>query len=318
MGKNIYGYKVTPPNSTCKDFKYEVNKRYKHNDKIKLCDSGFHFCEKLIDCFSYYRFSPENKVFKITARGIIITDGNKSVTDDIEIIEELSWQEVLKLVNTGTGNTGYNNTGNGNSGDWNSGDWNSGDWNSGDENSGYRNSGDENSGYRNSGDENSGYRNSGDRNSGDWNSGDENSGYRNSGDRNSGYRNSGDGNSGDWNSGDWNSCDNSPGFFNTKKETIRIFNKDSGFTRKEFISQYTIPKCLYFNLTEWICMSNMTDKEKENHPGYEVSDGYLKTYTYKEAAQKSISRATEKEKEQIRALPNYDPDVFEEIFGIRI
>jgi hypothetical protein len=278
MGKNIYGYKVTPPNSTCKDFKYEVNKRYKHNDKIKLCDSGFHFCEKLIDCFSYYRFSPENKVFKITARGIIITDGNKSVTDDIEIIEELSWQEVLKLVNTGTGNTGYNNTGNGNSGDWNSGDWNSGD----------------------------------------WNSGDGNSGYRNSGDRNSGYRNSGDGNSGDWNSGDWNSCDNSPGFFNTKKETIRIFNKDSGFTRKEFISQYTIPKCLYFNLTEWICMSNMTDKEKENHPGYEVSDGYLKTYTYKEAAQKSISRATEKEKEQIRALPNYDPDVFEEIFGIRI
>jgi hypothetical protein len=313
MKRNVYGYKVTGPDSKCRDFKYKVDSRYKFNNEIELCKSGFHFCEKLIDCFSYYRFSPKNKVFKITARGKIITGENKSVTNDIEIIEELSWQEVLEMVNTGTGNTGYNNsgnknagnensgnenTGNGNFGDWNCGNGNPGDWNCGNENSGNKNSGDRNSGYRNSNDENSG-----NNNSGAGNSGNKNTGYWNSGNRNS---------------GDWNSCDNSPGFFNTTEGTIRIFNKDSGFTKKEFFSRYTIPKCLYFNLTEWICMSNMTDEEKENHPEYEAPGGYLRTYSYKEAAQKSISQATEDEKSQIRALPNYDPGIFEEIFGIRI
>jgi hypothetical protein len=71
-------------------------------------------------------------------------------------------------------------------------------------------------------------------------------------------------------------------------------------------------------LNEWIEISEMTDEEKKAHPGYEAPGGYLRTYNYKEAAQKSISQATEDKKSQIRALPNYDPDVFEEIFGIRI
>jgi hypothetical protein len=303
MKRYVYGYKVTGPDSKCRDFKYEAGTRYKYDNKIKLCKSGFHFCEKLIDCFSYYRFSPENKVFKIIARGKIITGDNKSVTNDIEIIEELSWQEVREMVNTGTGNTGYNN---------------SGDWNSGNRNSGNRNSGDGNSGNRNSGDGNSGNRNSGDRNSGNRNSGDCNSGYWNSGDGNSGNGNSGNGNSGHWNTGSWNTCNNTSGLFNTKEQTVFIFNKDSGLTRKEFYEQYSVPACLCFGLNEWIEISDMTDEEKKTHPEYEALGGYLRTYNYKEAAQKSISRATEDEKSQIRALPNYDPGIFEEIFGIRI
>jgi hypothetical protein len=311
MKNPVYGYKVTGPDSKCRGFEYKVGVRYKYDkdgkdiwaNEIKLCNSGFHFCEKLIDCFSYYQFSPKNKVFRIIARGKIITGENKSVTDDIEIIEELSWQEVLKMVNIGTGNTGYNNSGNGNSGNENTGSYNSGDQNTGDENTS-----DGNSGNGNSGEENLGNRNPGNRNSGDWNSGDYNSGSWNSGNCNSG----------NCNSGNWNTCDSSSGFFNTKEQTLIIFNKDSGLTKKEFFCQYKIPACLYFKLNEWIEISEMTDEEKNTHPEYKALGGYLRTYNYKEAAQKSISRATEDEKEQIRALPNYDPDIFEEIFGIRL
>ena len=323
MNKKMRGYKVFNPDWKCYGMQYEVGRTYKHKGNLSLCESGFHFCEKLIDCFNYYQFNPNNKVAEIKAIGKIVNGDNKSVTDNISIIKEISWQNVLELVNLGKGNTGLGNPGDRNSGYWNSGNRNSGDWNSGDWNSGYWNSGNRNSGNRNSGDRNSGYWNSGDRNSGYWNSGDRNSGnrnsgYWNSGNRNSGDWNSGDRNSGDRNSGDWNSCRFATGFFNSKERTISIFNKDSGLSRDEFYQKFTIPSCLYFDLTEWISSENMTDKEKENNPKYETTEGYLKTLTYKEASVKSISKATDEEKEQIRALPNYDPDIFEEIFGIRI
>ena len=253
MNKKMRGYKVFNPDWTCNSMQYEVGQTYKHNGDLSLCESGFHFCEKLIDCFNYYQFDPNNKVAEIKAIGKIVNGDNKSVTDNISIIKEISWQNVLELVNLGEGNTGLGN----------SGGWNSGGWNSGNRNSGY------------------------------WNSGDRNS-------------------------GDWNSCRFATGFFNSKERTISIFNKDSGLSRDEFYQKFTIPSCLYFDLTEWIDSENMTDKEKENNPKYETTEGYLKTLTYKEASVKSISKATDEEKEQIRALPNYDPDIFEEIFGIRI
>ena len=232
------GYKVFNPDWKCIGMQYEVGQTYKHKGNLSLCESGFHFCEKLIDCFNYYQFDPNNKVAEIKAIGKIVNGDNKSVTDNISIIKEISWQNVLELVNLGEGNTGLGN---------------------------------------------------------------------------SGYRNSGDGNS-----GGGNGCNYETGFFNSKEGTIRIFNKDSGLSRDEFYQKFTIPSCLYFDLTEWIDSENMTDKEKENNPKYETTEGYLKTLTYKEASVKSISKATDEEKEQIRALPNYDPDIFEEIFGIRI
>ena len=243
MNKKMRGYKVFNPDWKCYGMQYEVGRTYKHKGNLSLCESGFHFCEKLIDCFNYYQFNPNNKVAEIKAIGKIVNGDNKSVTDNISIIKEISWQNVLELVNLGKGNTGLGNPG--------------------------------------------------DRNSGYWNSGNRNS-------------------------GDWNSCRFATGFFNSKERTISIFNKDSGLSRDEFYQKFTIPSCLYFDLTEWIDSENMTDKEKENNPKYETTEGYLKTLTYKEASVKSISKATDEEKEQIRALPNYDPDIFEEIFGIRI
>ncbi|WP_275905070.1 DUF7666 domain-containing protein [[Eubacterium] hominis] len=217
MSNEVKGYKVFNPNWTCRGFQYEVGKTFEENVIPECCEVGFHFCIKASDCFNYYSFDPENKVAEVTALGDVDCEheDSKCATNKIRIDRELSWQEVLEIVNTGKGCTGLCNSGNRNSGDCNSGDCNSGDCNSGDCNSGDCNSGDCNSGDCNSGDCNSGDCNSGDCNSGDCNSGDCNSGDCNSGDCNSGDCNSGDCNSGDCNSGDCNSGDCNSGDCNS-------------------------------------------------------------------------------------------------------
>lgn len=115
----IKGYKVFNPDWTCNDFQYEVGNTYHHNGSIGLCEKGFHFCEKLVNCFNYYSFNPENKVAEVIATGEIIKGDDKCVTNNIEIVREISWNDVLNLVNTGISNTGFCN-----SGDWNSGMFN--------------------------------------------------------------------------------------------------------------------------------------------------------------------------------------------------
>ena len=136
------GYKVFNPDFTCRGFQYEVGKTYEEDVVPNVRKAGFHFCPKLIDCFSCYDFDPNNKVAEIEAIGDIDEGDNKCCTNKITIVKEIAWQEVLEIVNTGKGNSGLRNSGDHNSGDWNSGDWNSGDWNSGNWNSGLRNSGD--------------------------------------------------------------------------------------------------------------------------------------------------------------------------------
>ena len=152
----IKAYKVFEPDWTCREFQYEVGKTYIHKGAISICESGFHACEPLAHCFSYYSFDPQNKVAEVILWGDVESGGDKTVASKITIVKELSWEDVLRLVNTGTGNNGYRN-------------------------SGYRNSGNHNSGYHNSGNHNSGYHNSGIYNSGDYNSGIFNSGDYNSG-----------------------------------------------------------------------------------------------------------------------------------------
>lgn len=143
MGR-IKGYKVFGPGWICDPagtpFQYAVGETYEMEEVPIVCERGFHFCERAVDCFNYYGFDPKNKVAEIEALGDIDSDGSKSCTNKIHIIREIPWQEILDLVNTGNGCTGM-----GNSGNWNSGDRNSGNWNSGNRNSGDWNSGDWNS-----------------------------------------------------------------------------------------------------------------------------------------------------------------------------
>ena len=146
----IRGYKVTDKDMKCRGFQYQLNKWFHTKGDIYICGNGFHWCKQTNDCFDYYSFDPKNRVFEIEVKGKTIEDGNKSCSRSIRLIRELSWQEVLELINTGEGNTGRSNSGNSNSGDSNSGNSNSGNWNSGDSNSGNWNSCSRETGYFNS------------------------------------------------------------------------------------------------------------------------------------------------------------------------
>ncbi len=327
---SVKGYKVFAPDWTCKGKQYTCPGTFEEDVNPSVCNVGMHFCKNAADCFRYYDFDPNNHVAEVIAHGTVAEGENKCATNNLEIVREIPWAEVLEIVNTGkacTGrcNSGDCNSGNRNSGDWNSGDWNSGDCNSGNRNSGDWNSGDCNSGDCNSGDCNSGNRNSGNRNSGDWNSGDcnsgdWNSGDWNSGDWNSGNRNSGNRNSGDWNSGDWNATSFSNGCFNTASSKIYMFNKPTDWTFKQWFNCRArrllnkIDDCPL----EYVYLSNMTDEEKAAHPEAETTGGYLKERTIADNAQKWWDGLNNDDRNVILSLPNFDAAIFNETTGIDV
>jgi hypothetical protein len=128
--------------------------------------------------------------------------------------------------------------------------------------------------------------------------------------------NTGDLNAGNRNTGNWNTCEYSTGFFNTiTQDEVLVFNKK--YSRKEW-SKLSIPSLLYFSLTEWIREENVTDQEKIDNTTFHTTGGYLKKYDYKEAFQKSWNKASKEDQGAVKALPNFDADVFFEISGIDV
>ncbi len=340
----IKGYKVFNSDWTCRGFQYKVGETFTHNGNIEMCGKGFHFCQKASDCFNYYDFNSNNKVAEVEAIGLVETRENKSVTDKIRIVREVSWQELLTIVNeghdcTGLCNTGDRNTGNRNTGDWNTGDRNTGNrntgnWNTGDRNTGNRNTGNWNTGNRNTGNRNTGNCNTGDWNTGDWNTGDWNTGNRNTGNWNTGNRNTGDRNTGNWNTGDWNTGDwntgnwntgdwnssnYSTGFFNNKQQPIYMFNQPIEIRRENIysIKGFQILSWSFEN-SWWVYSENMTEKEKATHPEHETTGGYLKTVDFKTACGMMWKKLDNEERAAVIEIPNFDADVFKDITGIDI
>ena len=279
----VNGYKVFNSDWTCRDKQYSCPGTFEEDVELDVCHHGMHFCKKAVDCFNYYSFSSSNRVAEVVAYGEVREKGNKCCTNKLKIVRELSWYEVLDVVNTGE-----NCTGKGNSGNWNTGDYNDGYHNSGDYNSGDWNSGNYNSGRYNSGGCNIGNWNSGDSNIGNYNSGNCNSGNWNSGNYNSGSYNSGDCNIGNWNSGDWNKINYSNGCFNTIEPKIKFFNKESNLTYEDWL---------------------LSDAKKI------LKEIPTEDYKY---AQDWWNRLEDTYKQIILDIPNFDREIFKEITGIDV
>lgn len=127
------GYKVFNSDWTCGGFQFRAGETFTE-DVTPVCgDRGFHFCTKATDCFRDYPFDHNNKVAEVEALGDIDISNNdsKCSTNKIRIVRELSWYEVLDLVNLEESCTGFWNCGNFNSGNSNCGNCNSGNSNSG-------------------------------------------------------------------------------------------------------------------------------------------------------------------------------------------
>ena len=129
--KVVKGFKVFNPDWTCKNKQYACPGRFEEEGPLIVCGHGMHFCQMAVDCFNYYDFDSDNKVAEVIAYGNVLTVEDKSCTDKLEIIREISWEEVLRLVNIGKDCTGRGNTRDNNSGNWNTGSNNSGNFNSG-------------------------------------------------------------------------------------------------------------------------------------------------------------------------------------------
>ena len=136
----------------------------------------------------------------------------------------------------------------------------------------------------------------------------------NSNSTNSGYCNSGDRNSGDCNSGNWNS-----GLFNTEKNPkIKMFDKDSDWTFEDWDNSDArdIMNTCPFTYSDFICEQDMTEEEKENHPEYKTTGGYIKTFVAtKEDKEKWWNDLSVTDKDTIRDLPNFDFDKFRQCVG---
>ena len=294
----VHGFKVFRSDWTCSPNgntkQYTCPGKFEEEGELVVCFHGMHFCQTAADCFNYYSFDSNNKVAEVIAYGEVQTENDKSCTDKLEIVREIPWDEVLRIVNIGKNCTGRCNTG-----DWNTGNCNTGDGNTGNCNTGNGNTGDGNT-----------------RN---WNTGDGNTGDRNTGNRNTGDRNTGNRNTGDRNTGDWNKSSFNTGCFNTEEQKIMLFNKPSSMTYREWIdsdARYLlnqIPK----NVVEWVHKEDMTDTEKAAHPTYETTGGYIKVLDESECGQLWWNALTDYQKNIIKGIPNFDADIFFQCTGIR-
>ena len=266
----VHGFKVFRPDWTCDPTGYNPKQytcpgKFEEEGELDVCGHGMHFCQTAADCFNYYSFNSENKVAEVIAYGEVRTEGDKSCTDKLEIVREIPWDEVLRIVNLGKNCTGRCNTG-------------------------------------------------------DCNTGDCNTGNRNTGDCNTGNRNTGNRNTGDCNTGDWNKSSFNTGCFNTVEQKIMLFNKPSDMTYRDWYESDArwllnqIPK----DVVEWIYSEDMTDEEKAEHLTHETTGGYLKVLDESECGQLWWGSLSDRQKNIIKAIPNFDAEIFFQCTGIRV
>ena len=256
----VKGYKVFRPDWTCDPTghnpkQYTCPGKFEEEGELDVCGHRMHFCQAAADCFNYYSFNSENKVAEVIAYGEVRTDGDKSCTDKLEIVREIPWDEVLRIVNIGKNCTGRCNTGDRNTGNRNTGNWNTGNWNTGNGNTGH-------------------------------------------------------GNKSSFNTG----C------FNTEEQKIMLFNKPSDMTYREWMdsdARYLLNQIPKY-VVEWVYEEDMTDAEKAAYPTYKTTGGYLKILDESERTQIWWDGLEDEEKNIIKSIPNFDPDIFRQCTGIEV
>jgi hypothetical protein len=108
----VYGFKGFDKDLKCRGYQFEIGKTYHHEggkDNIKICSKGFHFCVNLKDVFGYYQplnmdiFNGYNKnknrfciVKSKYYPGTNYNQSDKSVTDEMTIVEEIPFEVVME------------------------------------------------------------------------------------------------------------------------------------------------------------------------------------------------------------------------------
>jgi hypothetical protein len=99
-----------------------------------------------------------------------------------------------------------------------------------------------------------------------------------------------------------------------------LFNKMSDWTYRKWLDSDArrllndIPRWC----TKWIFANDMTEQEKADHLSYKVTGGYLKILDESEEAQKWWNNLSDYNRKIIKAIPNFDPNIFEICTGIKV
>jgi len=94
-------YKIFENDWTCKGFKYEVGKTYKHRGNVILCVSGFHACTNPLDLMKYKDIIHWNKFALVECSGTIRgpeNDCSKISSSNIKILKELSFDDLIEVI----------------------------------------------------------------------------------------------------------------------------------------------------------------------------------------------------------------------------
>ena len=109
--------------------------------------------------------------------------------------------------------------------------------------------------------------------------------------------------------------------FCTEKQTIKIFDVDSGMTLNQWHSTEAarllnkIPEAIS---TEWMYSWEMSDEEKKAYPDYENMNGYLKVTRNEGRFIDWWKHLSEYEKQIIKEIPGFDAAKFKLITGIDV
>ena len=94
----IKGFKAYEKGMKCKGYQYEEGREYQTDKPLKLCESGFHFCENPLDILNYYNLV-ESDFSEVEAIGEVTDkkeDDTKRATQHIKIGVKLSLPALIK------------------------------------------------------------------------------------------------------------------------------------------------------------------------------------------------------------------------------
>lgn len=97
------------------------------------------------------------------------------------------------------------------------------------------------------------------------------------------------------------------------QERLQMFGADV-YVKRVALTMNQIPK----DVVEWVYEEDMTDAEKAAHPTYETTGGYLKVLDESECGQLWWGSLSDRRKEIIKAIPNFDAEIFFQCTGVRV
>ena len=95
-------YKATH-NLKCRNQTYVIGETYT-SDKLKICESGFHFCNRMQDVLNYYEFSNDFVLIEVEILGDTQFEDNKGVTNKMKVLRIVPEKEWTFMTRNEKGN----------------------------------------------------------------------------------------------------------------------------------------------------------------------------------------------------------------------